>query len=238
MSQTEPPTQSSSVPTLAELISDRKAEKGWTYQQLADRADGAISRQRWQQLGTSVRIKEFPEPGTIQAIADALGVDVSIVVLAVARSIGLDVRRSDSSSLGALLPPSAANLSDAQRDAVLGIVRVMNDPAVGTGAFLRRAADHFVSELDTERTADKAEPLSAADQVSELDERRNENRRNRQAAEADIAWPAPDAVEIEYGPDGGSDQELLAARKGETAEHRRRRLDLEQGDPEGPEGGA
>lgn len=116
--------QASAVPTLADLISARKTERGWSYQQLADRAHGAVSRQRWQQLGTGVRIKEFPEPATIQAIADALEVDVTLVVLGVARSIGFAVRTQDS-SLAAMLPPGADQLNDEQRDAVLAVVRAM-----------------------------------------------------------------------------------------------------------------
>lgn len=115
------------MPNLADLISARKAERGWSYAQLAERANDAVSRQRWQQLGTGTRIKEFPEPATIQAIADALDVDITLVVLAVARSIGFDVSKRDS-SLAAMLPPSAAHLSPEQRDAVLAVVRVMAPP--------------------------------------------------------------------------------------------------------------
>ena len=124
--------QASAVPTLADLISARKTERGWSYQQLADRAHGAVSRQRWQQLGTGVRIKEFPEPATIQAIADALEVDVTLVVLGVARSIGFAVRTQDS-SLAAMLPPGADLLNDEQRNAVLAVVRAMA-PRQLTGA--------------------------------------------------------------------------------------------------------
>lgn len=124
--------QASGVPTLADLISARKADRGWSYQQLADRAHGTVSRQRWQQLGTGVRIKEFPEPATIQAIADALEVDVTLIVLGVARSIGFAVRTQDS-SLAAMLPPGADQLNDEQRDAVLAVVRAMA-PRQLTGA--------------------------------------------------------------------------------------------------------
>lgn len=116
--------QASVVPNLADLISARKAERGWTYQQLADRADGAISRQRWQQLGTGIRIKEFPEPATIQSIAHALEVDITLVVLAVAASIGFAVKQRDS-ALAAMLPPGADRLTDDQRDVVLAVVRAL-----------------------------------------------------------------------------------------------------------------
>lgn len=124
-------TQASAVPNLADLISARKAERGWSYQQLADRASGVISRQRWQQLGTGTRIKEFPEPATIQSISDALDVDITLVVLAVARSIGFAVRSRDS-ALAAMLPPGADRLTEEQRDVVLAVVRVLAAKAGAT----------------------------------------------------------------------------------------------------------
>jgi hypothetical protein len=117
-------SQSHSVPTIADLIQARRAERGWSYRTLADRADHVFSAQRWQQLGTGVRIKEFPEPATIQAMADALEVDVASVVLAAAASIGLPVERRQS-ELAAMLPSNADDLTEEQRDAVLAVIRAM-----------------------------------------------------------------------------------------------------------------
>jgi hypothetical protein len=119
----------SHVPTLDELISERKQLRGFSYADLENRAGGVIRRQRWQQLGTSVRIKEFPEPATIQAMATALDVDVAVVVLAAARSIGLDVKRGAQSDLAAMLPYSASQLSTVQRDAIVTLVRSMTEPS-------------------------------------------------------------------------------------------------------------
>ena len=113
----------SGVPTLAELITEQKAFRGYSYRTLEARADSVITAQRWQQLGTGVRIKEFPEPATLQAMANALGVDVTAVVMAAARSIGLPVRRVAESDLAAMLPQSASLLTTDQRDAILAVVR-------------------------------------------------------------------------------------------------------------------
>lgn len=124
MRGSEPASQSQSVPTIADLIQARRAERGWSYRTLADRADHVFSAQRWQQLGTGVRIKEFPEPATIQAMADALEVDVASVVLAAAASIGLPVERRQS-ELAAMLPSNADDLTEEQRDAVLAVIRAM-----------------------------------------------------------------------------------------------------------------
>lgn len=92
-----------------------------------------FSAQRWQQLGTGVRIKEFPEPATIQAMADALEVDVASVVLAAAASIGLPVERRQS-ELAAMLPSNADDLTEEQRDAVLAVIRAMTPKETHHGA--------------------------------------------------------------------------------------------------------
>lgn len=83
---------SRSVPTLAEFIKIEKGRTGVSYRELEARSNSTISAQRWQQLGTGVRMKEFPEPTTLEAMATALNVDVTKLVLASARSLGLDVR--------------------------------------------------------------------------------------------------------------------------------------------------
>lgn len=113
-----------SVPTLADLIQARKAARGWSYREIAARGNDVISAQRWQQLGTGVRLKEFPEPTTVAAMADALEVDVAAVLLATAKSLGLDVQRRQS-ELAAMLPSTAERLTPEQRDAVLAVVRAM-----------------------------------------------------------------------------------------------------------------
>lgn len=115
------------MPTLSELITEQKQRRGFSYADLENRADSAIRRQRWQQLGTGVRIKEFPEPATIEAMAKALDVDVAVVVLAAARSIGLDVKRGAQSDLAAMLPYSANKLSADQRVAIAALVRSITD---------------------------------------------------------------------------------------------------------------
>lgn len=117
----------SDVPTLDELIAERKRLRGFSYTDLENRAGSVISRQRWQQLGTGVRIKEFPEPATLEAMAKALDVDVAEVVLAAARSIGLDVKRGAHSDLAARLPSTADRLTEVQRDAIVTLVRSITE---------------------------------------------------------------------------------------------------------------
>ncbi|EOM77649.1 helix-turn-helix domain-containing protein [Rhodococcus rhodnii] len=210
------------MPTLADLIAARKAERGWSYQQLADRVEGAISRQRWQQLGTGVRIKEFPEPATIQAIADALEVDVTLVVLAVARSIGFSVRRQES-ALAAMLPPGADQLTEEQRDAVLAVVRVMA-PRQPSGA-----TNEEVPEPRPEASGTVDSSQGSGDRP----------RRSPPMNDGKVtALPSRDQA-----PEPDERPQRLAARhvKGGSKEKQRRRAETapeDQSQDEGPEGGA
>jgi len=114
------------VPTLADLISEKRALRGFSYTDLEHRAGNVITRQRWQQLGTGVRVKEFSEPATIRAMAAALEVDESMVVLAMAKSVGLNVELGGAQSiLARMLPAVARRLTAEQRNAIVGMVRVM-----------------------------------------------------------------------------------------------------------------
>lgn len=164
------------MPTLAELITQQKQRNGASYRTLEDRAGSVISAQRWQQLGTGTRINEFPEPATLQAIADALQVDIATVVLAAARSIGLKVRRRSESDLAAMLPASAARLTGEQRDAILALVRAITreessnasqpaDPAATEESGAPREA------TEDEKTGDNVSPLIRADQGAKPDQR-------------------------------------------------------------------
>ncbi|MGH3494774.1 MAG: hypothetical protein ACRDQ1_16275 [Sciscionella sp.] len=107
---------------MQELILAKRDERGWSYRHLESRSHGMVRNQRWQQLATGERVKEFPAPATIVAIADTLEIDVTTVVLAAAASIGLGVSRHGS-HLAQMLPSSADELSPEMRDAVLSVIR-------------------------------------------------------------------------------------------------------------------
>lgn len=154
--------QGSVVPTLTELISERKRLRGFSYADLENRADSVISRQRWQQLGTGVRIKEFPEPATIEAMSKALDVDVSEVVLAAARSIGLNVKRGARSDLAARLPSTADRLSEMQRDAIVTLVRSITEVTNGMEAATQSDASGEASETQEAGSVDDAKVAARA----------------------------------------------------------------------------
>ncbi len=146
------------VPTLAELIGEKRDLRGYSYADLETRAGHTITRQRWQQLGSGARVKEFSEPDTIRAMAAALEVDESLVVLAMAKSIGLNVELGGAqSALARMLPASARDLTAEQRNAIVGMVRVIGQsqsqylPNKGQGGPVPDPiGDQIISSIDPE----------------------------------------------------------------------------------------
>lgn len=123
------------VLTLQELINARRDERGWSYTDLEVRAGHAISRGRWQQLATLKRMRAFPERDNIPVIAEVLEVNQTVVVLAVAASLGLDVQWRPP-ALAQLMPAGTDELSPPVRDAILAVIR-----ATVTEAILRGSDD-------------------------------------------------------------------------------------------------
>jgi hypothetical protein len=98
------------------------AERGWSYADLERESGRALSRGRWQQLGSTDTQPTFPNPESLQVIARVLQIDVTSVVLAAARAAGLPVP-AQASDLANLLPAGTERLSEPMRDAILGLIR-------------------------------------------------------------------------------------------------------------------
>jgi hypothetical protein len=111
-----------SAPTLRELIRSRMTERGWSYADLERESGRALSRGRWQQLGSADAQQKFPNPESLTIIADVLQIDVASVVLAAARAVGLPVPVSGS-DFANLLPAGTERLSAPMRDALLALIR-------------------------------------------------------------------------------------------------------------------
>lgn len=120
---------------LNELIAVHKS--GRSYEELARNCGGGITSQRLQQIATTVP-KAFPSADTIRGLARGLRVSESVVVLAVAESLGLDVARAVP-RLVELLPASATALSDRQAAAIAEVIRSFTDEKAG-GAHGKRSA--------------------------------------------------------------------------------------------------
>jgi hypothetical protein len=128
----DPTNRGEPVSSLAQLIRSRMQEHGWSYRDLELRSDHAVTRQRWQQLGSGTPQKKFPEPATLSAIAEVLQVEITLVVLAAGRAVGLDTRLSDT-DLARLLPPGTELLTERMRNAILTMIRAaVTDARTGT----------------------------------------------------------------------------------------------------------
>lgn len=121
-SAADPSSANEPVLPLDALIRSRMRERGWSYSDLERASGRALTRGRWQQLGSGLPQRKFPDPGSLTVIAQVLEVDITSVVLAAARTLGLDVRRPGT-GLSQLLPAEAAQLSARMRDAVLSLIR-------------------------------------------------------------------------------------------------------------------
>lgn len=95
---------------------------GWSYSDLERRSEHSLSRGRWQQLGSGVPQKKFPDPASLLVIAHVLEVDITTVVLAAAQAVGLAVKPAGG-DLAHLLPPGTDRLSERMRDAILMVIR-------------------------------------------------------------------------------------------------------------------
>jgi hypothetical protein len=117
------------VPTISELIEQRKTFLGLSYREMSEKADRAglhVKHQTIQALATE-RPKQWPkETETIRGLAEALDVPEQLVVLSFAQSFGLDVRL-DRSRLASLLPSQAAALPGSVQDAIAMMVRALVD---------------------------------------------------------------------------------------------------------------
>lgn len=140
--------------TLQELIRARMDERGWSYSDLARRAGPTVglTKGRWQQLGTGRRMTEFPEPATLQHIADVLEVDVTTVLLATGRTLGLPVRVRGS-NFGNLLPAGVDQLTERIRDGLLTIIR-----ATVAERLTSEPGDSGTNDLDVTLEWDRSRP--------------------------------------------------------------------------------
>lgn len=125
---------------LSELIETHRG--GRTYADLARDAGGAPSGERFRQL-LNQPMKNFPDPPSVKGLAKALKVPRSVVILAAAQSLGLDVDRPGA-RIVELLPAKASRLTEIQAAAVAHLVEVMvaDDGAQAIG---QRLADEATS---------------------------------------------------------------------------------------------
>lgn len=100
-----------SEPDLARLILLHK--DGRSYSRLSEDCGGNPAARRLQQMANGSRpMRNFPDPETVTALAAGLGVTTQEVLLASARSLGIDV---DSGTEALMIPNGKALPESAQR---------------------------------------------------------------------------------------------------------------------------
>lgn len=115
-------THGNPVLPLHELIRAHMQQHGLSYADLERASGRALTRGRWQQLGSGAQQRKFPDPGSLEVIAQVLEIDITTVVLAAARHLGLDVHHR-AAGLAGLLPAGTDQLSERLREAILTLIR-------------------------------------------------------------------------------------------------------------------
>lgn len=111
------------MPTITQLIADHITTTGRSYRDLAHASGDRVKHQTFQELKTGPP-KSWPKSAeTIRGIARALGVTERAVVLAFARSLGVDV--AGGSLFAQQLPPGVDDLSPKERKAAIEMLRVL-----------------------------------------------------------------------------------------------------------------
>ncbi len=134
-------------------------ERRWSYSDLERASGRALTRGRWQQLGSGVPQRKFPDPGSLTIIAHVLEVDITIVVLAAARSLGLDVSHRGA-DMSHLLPEQTERLSEHMRDALLTLIRTaVAEAAADDGADVARSPSRGGLTLEWPKSAAPSESI-------------------------------------------------------------------------------
>lgn len=117
--------------TLAELINTKRGDR--TYARLSRDCGGAPTDKRLQSM-VSRPMKAFPDADTIKGLAIGLRVNAADVILASARSLGLNVEASD--TVGLTIPGAGA-LPESAKEAIIGVamefLKIHNATAVHDG---------------------------------------------------------------------------------------------------------
>lgn len=230
----------SDEPNLAALIADRKGTR--SYEKISQDCGGLPTAKRVHQLATKPQ-KNFPDPDTIRGLARGLGVTITDVVMAAARTVNLPVYTGNDPS--ALSIGGAGDLDDEAKEALSKVAR----------EFIRLTSQREDGENDG-RTEEEQEPRPEAGGPVDggtaggnpgrpgapMNEGPFTRERSARIGKAITTFGRGKAEDL--NPDdqaSEADDFELAAMIGETAELRRRRLEGEpwdQPDPDGPEDGA
>lgn len=160
MAQREQGADSGIVPTISELVERSHRDSGLSYREMSERAARAglqLHHQTLQSLATASP-KAWPKHAeTIRAIAEACDVPERLVVLAFARSFGLDVHRGES-LLAMSLPAGVAEIDERVQRSVVSLLRTLVSTQEDSDAAATTRAGASPADLaDRQRAADEAD---------------------------------------------------------------------------------
>lgn len=153
---------SSGVPTIAELLTSYRDRTGSpSYDVMARKVRNEIASSRLHQLHTQAP-RNFPDPRTIEVLAELLEVSVTTIVLSCAASLGIRVR--DSLPLLALsLPPGTDNLTDEDRDSILAVTRQLVSARRPVPPGEGEPPEPDLSKVQGMRLSEESQPLRVVD---------------------------------------------------------------------------
>ncbi|MCH6470981.1 hypothetical protein [Sinomonas terrae] len=136
-----------SQPDLGALLADAKAARGWSFEAMSRACGGVPTGKRLFQLINSP-LKNFPDPDTIRGLQKATGASATELVMAAARSLGLDVTEADPDALHV---PGISGASDTARQALLEIGWEISALSAQAAATPSAAAPSRATREPTER---------------------------------------------------------------------------------------
>jgi hypothetical protein len=120
---TEPSREDSDgAMTLPRLVNQLRGDR--SYRDLEAATGGVVGAQRWNQIANGQRLKEFPSVKTLTAMAAALPCDPYVLLMACARSVGVDVGNRKSRFVE-LMPPAVDDLPESTKVALAAFARML-----------------------------------------------------------------------------------------------------------------
>lgn len=123
------------IPDIGILVQRHIDRTGDSLRQLQRRSGDKVQHSMWDRLAKNT-IKEFPKPDSIPAIAAALSLSETVVVLAIAKSLGVNVS-FPSSGPQIPIPANAEQLDDQGRRLVWDMITALLPPVTEAQARAR-----------------------------------------------------------------------------------------------------
>jgi len=113
------------IPFIGTFVQGHIDRTGDSYRSLQKRSGNRVHHSTWERLAKNT-IKEFPEPRTVRKIAETLSLSETIVVLSIAKTLGLEVSLSTGPNIP--IPSGAEALDERQRRVIWDTIMAFLPP--------------------------------------------------------------------------------------------------------------